>query len=185
VRLGTRGLVGSFSAVLRARRADGTTDLSGSYAAFRETRADGWWGRIDAVHAAVCSSGGLRVRAHVTVAARDASPITAVIESHAALAAQLALGVVSTSNLQATGDLVVAPSLMAVRSATAEASGFGLALEAAKVGKDPSMALSLVVGPVRAGVGVTHEGTNVVLAGVDSWFGSRVTAMRAAERRYE
>ena len=185
VRLGTRGLDGDLALAMLARRASGSTDLAGSYATFRETRADGWWGRIDAVSADVRSSGGLRMRARVRVAARDASPITAVIESHAALAAQLALGIVPTSDLQATGELVVAPSLVAVRSATAEASGFGLALEASKVGKDPSMAMSLVVGGIHAGVGVTRSGTSVVLAGIDSWFGSRVTAMRAAERRYE
>ncbi len=185
VRLGTRGLDGNLVLGMHARRASGSTDLSGSYAAFRETRTNGWWGRIDAVSADLRSRGGLRMRARVKVAARDASPITAVIESHAALATHLALGVVPTSDLRATGELVVAPSLVAVRSATAEASGFGLALEASKVGKDARVAMSLVVGGIHAGVDVTRSGTSVVLAGIDSWFGSRVAAMRAAERRYE
>jgi hypothetical protein len=45
--------------------------------------------------------------------------------------------------------------------------------------------LSKAVGPVRAGIDVTPDGTRAVLSGADSWFAGRVASIRAAELRFE
>jgi hypothetical protein len=185
VRIGAQAFDGELALVLRARRLGPVTDLSGSQVSFHDSRPDGWWGRVDAPQAALGTSSGVRLRAHVRASAKDASPIAALIDSHATDAAKLALGLVPSSDLRATADLLLAPSLLAVQSATAQASGFGLALEAAKVGSERSVAMSLAVGPVHAGIDVTSRGTSVMLAGVDAWFAERVAAMRAAEQQYE
>ncbi len=182
--VGAQVLSGDLRVLVQAARRRGITDVSGSRVTFRESTPDGWWARIDTSQALV-DFNGKRLRAHLLASAKDASPIRALIDSHTGVAAQLALGVVPSSELRAAGDILVGPSLFEVRSATASASGFGVGLELANLGQARTVALDLVVGPVHAGIDVTPDGTRVVLFGADTWFAARVASLRAVERRYE
>ena len=183
-RVGAKVLSGDLRVVVQAARGRGITDLSGSSVTFREPTPDGWWGRVDTSPAWLDAHGG-RLRAHLLASAKDPSPIRALIDSHAGVAAQLALGVVPSSELRAAGDLVVGPSLLEVRSATAAAGDFGLGLELARLGDARAVAVDVVKGPVHAGVDVTRDGTRVVLFGADAWFAARVASLRAFERQHE
>jgi hypothetical protein len=129
-------------------------------------------------------SGGLRLRGQVAVAARDGSPITSLLESNANVAAKLALGLVPTSDLVGSGDVVVGPSVFEARAVQARSPGFDMNLEYAQMGPGRSVAIYLVVGPVASGIDVSGDGTKVVLSEPAQWFATRVVAMRAAEQRY-
>lgn len=178
-------MLGDLTLLLKARQRGWLTDVSGSYLQFRPQAKDGWWARVDVPQATVSLRGGARVNARVLVRAQDASPITALLESHADVAAKLALGVVSTSDLHASGDIVAGPSAFEARSFVIRADGLGMDFEMAKLGRERMGAAYLVVGPVHAGVDLRNDSTRVMLFGAEPWFVAKRTAMRARERAYE
>ena len=184
-RVGSMAMLGDLELSLKARQRGWQTDVSGSSMRFRPHAKDGWWARVDVPQATMSLRGGGRVSARVVVQAQDASPITALIESHADLAAKLALGVVSTSDLRASGDIVAGPSALEARSFVIRADGLGVDFEMAKLGPERIGAAYLVVGPVHAGVDLKNDSTSVMLFGAEPWFVAKRTAMRARERAYE
>jgi hypothetical protein len=184
-RVGSMAMRGDLELRLRARQRGGLTDVSGSSLQFRPPAKDGWWARVDVPQATVSLRGGPRINARVLVRAQDASPLTALLESHADVAAKLALGVVSTSDLRASGDIVAGPAAFEARSFVIRADGLGIDFEMAELGPERIGAAYLVVGPVHAGVDLQNDSTRVMLFGAEPWFAAKRTALRARERAYE
>jgi hypothetical protein len=185
VRAGSRVIVGSLDVYVRAKQLGATTDVSGSSVELHESKSSGWWARVDASHALVSFAGAPRFRAHVAIAAKDASPVTAFLEDHQGAATKLAIGAIPTTALRGGGEIVVAPANVEARSFAARTDGFQMALEFAKIGREQILDLYLVVGLVHAGIDVTDGKTRVYLFGAEPWFDAKVASLRAYERRYE
>ena len=185
VRVAGASMLGDVQANVKAKPGRGSTDLSGSWLLFRDRRDDAWWGRLDASQASLATRGGLRLRASIQAHARDAAPITTLLAGEAGLPESLALGVLPTSGLSASGEIVLAPRLVEARSVLARTDGFGLSLELLTRGTDQTLAMYLVAGPVQAGVGREGDRTSVYLFGAGPWFAARRAALRATGRLYE
>jgi hypothetical protein len=185
VRVAGASMLGDAQVNVKAKQGRGSTDLSGSWLLFRERRDDPWWGRVDASQATLATRGGLRFRATILAHARDAGPVTTLLSSEAGLPERLALAVLPTSDLSASGEIVLASRLVEARSVLARTDGFGLSLELLSRGTDQTMAMYFVAGPVQAGVGREGDRTSVHLFGAEPWFAARRAAIRATERLYE
>jgi hypothetical protein len=187
VQAGKQVLQGTLVATMVAKpsSAGAVTLLSGSTVEFREARQDGWWATVRLPAAQVSLDGGARFRAQVTVQAKDASPVTSVVDQLVSGVAELALDTVPTGGLDASGEIVLGPSSIEARSVWARANGFDLHAELADVAKQTDCALLLKVGVVQAGVELGTGKTGVYLFGAEPWFAARSASMRAAERRFE
>jgi hypothetical protein len=185
MRVGSQAVQGELAVALTAKQRGGQTDITGSSIHLHPSVKDGWWARLDLPKASMSLRGGFHLDAQILVHAQDASPITALLESHAAFAAKLAIGVVSTTDLRASGEIVVAPSAFEVRSVVARADGLGMSFEMAKLGQERIGAALLVAGPVRAGVDLHNDSTSVMLEGAEPWFVAKTAALRLRERAYE
>ncbi|MGH7294585.1 MAG: hypothetical protein ACRELB_06625, partial [Polyangiaceae bacterium] len=185
VRLGPRTLKGRLEVALRARQ-DGTrTNLSGTWLRFRTGSPDSWWARLDLPRAELSARTGDRLDARVELRARDASPLTAMLASEGNLGTKLAVAVVPTSDLRASGEILAAPSAFEARSVVARADGFDLDLELAQLGRERIGAAVVVVGALRAGIDLGDDPQGAKLFGADAWFAARRAALRARERAYE
>ena len=78
---------------------------------------------------------GPRFRTSLRVAAKDASPLTALVADNTALP-QWLIDAVSTKGFEATGEMVATPSVVALRSVRAHAEGADAAFEFGKIRKD-------------------------------------------------
>lgn len=187
LRLGARRLEGALSVALTARQRGAVMDLSGGQLAFQSDGAPGtldWWGRVQLRQGALTLSRGLRFRSSISAAAKDASPLTALIADHTALP-QWLMDAVSTKGFEATGQLLLTPSVFAVRSVQAHAEGANVDFELGKIRADTEWVLLLDLGAPVAGVDVASGKTQVVLFGARPWFQRRAAALEAAERRSE
>ncbi len=118
----------------------------------------------------------------MSLRAKDASPATALLRDEADLPEQLALGLVSTSGLSADGEIVLAPRVLEARSVVARADGFDMQLELATLGRQRTVAVFVVAGPLRVGVDVVNDATKVMLFGAEPWFATRVASIRDEEK---
>jgi hypothetical protein len=183
VRVGDLVLRGNADVHVHARQDGAATDLSGSTARFREPAEGGWWADVELPQATLAlARPGLRLQACAIARAKDATPVVSLIASHADVAAKVALGAIPTTDLRASGEIVLAPSLTEARSVVAETGAFRLDLELLTRGRQRDAAVVLALGPVRAGVDVSDGGTDVFLNGVEPWFVARVNALRAMGR---
>jgi hypothetical protein len=178
-----RSLRGDLTVALSARARDNVTDVSGSTVRFQEAQEDGWWADAQLREARLEGRGGPSLRAHVSLRAKDASPVTALLRDQAGLPEQLALGLVSTSGLSAEGELVLTPRVLEARSVIASADGFDMRLELATLGRQRTVAVFVVAGPLRVGVDVVNDATKVMLFGAEPWFATRVASIRDEEKR--
>jgi hypothetical protein len=185
IRAGSRVLDGDLDTVVEASRVGGTTALAGTRATFREAAGNGWWARLDAPTATLDARAGLRLHARVAVAAKDASPLTALLRSNADIAEKIALDLTSTSNLTGSAEVFVGPSRVEARAVRARGSGFDLNLEFAELHGSQIAALYMVTGPIAAGIGLGGGQTQVVLTDVAPWFATRVASIRAAEQQLD
>ena len=185
VRAGSRAVEGSLDVDVKAKQVGSTTDVSGSAVEFHESKSSGWWARVDASHALVSFAGAPRFRAHVAIAAKDASPVTAFLEDHQGAATKLAIGAIPTTALRGAGEILVAPATVEARSVAARTDGFQLALEFARIRREQILDLYLVVGLVHACVDLTGGKTRVVLVDAETCFDAKVSSLRAYEQRYE
>ncbi|HEY8089805.1 MAG TPA: hypothetical protein VIF09_18220, partial [Polyangiaceae bacterium] len=184
VRMGSQTLRGALSLALRAHQEGLRTDVSGTSLQFRAP-GTGWWASADLPDAELTLHGGARLDARVDLRARDASPISALLAEHAGLATNLAVALVPTSGLRATGEIVARPSAFEARSFVVRADGFDLDLELAQLGGERAGAAFVVVGAIQAGVDLNDHPEAVRLFGADSWFARRRAALRTRERAYE
>jgi hypothetical protein len=188
LRMASRQIEGDMTVAIRARQRGSTTDLSGSQAAFRSTGTAGtpdWWGRVQLRHARFQVRPEPLFRASVSAASSDGSPLTSLVADNTAIPEWL-LRVVSTKGLEATGDLLVTPSVFAMRSVEAHAKGADADFELGQVRSErKEWALLLDLGIARAGVDVADGRTQVLLFGARPWFASKVASLQAAERRSE
>jgi len=188
LRLGAQRMQGDLTVALSARQNGAVTELSGSQVAFKSTEAAGtldWWGRVQLRQATLSVRPGLRFRTFVSAAAKDGSPLTALVADNTALP-QWVLDAVSTKGLEATGELVVTPSVFAVRSVEAHAQGADVGFEFGKIRKEKKeWALLLDLGVALAGVDVANGQTQVLLFGARPWFHAKVALLEAVERRSE
>jgi hypothetical protein len=126
-----------------------------------------------------------RFQTYVNAAAKDGSPLTALVTDTASIP-KWVLDVVSTKGLEATGELLVTPSVFAVRSVRADAEGANVGFEFGKVGQArKEWALLLDLGAVLAGIDVVNGQSQVVLFGAEPWFKAKVAMLESIERRRE
>jgi len=92
---------------------------------------------------------------------------------------------VSTKQFEVTGEVLVTPSVFAVRSVQAHAEGAEVGFELSKIREDKDWALLLDVGAVVAGVDVANGKTQVLLFGARPWFQQKAAWLQAAEQRSE
>ena len=188
LRIGAQRLQGDLTVALVAKQHDAATELSGSQIAFQSSGAPGtldWWGRVRLRQATLDVQPGLRFRSHVSSAFKDGSPLTALVVDNTALP-QWLLDVVSTKALEATGQILVTPSLFAVRSVEAHAKGADLGFEFGKIRQaTKEWALLLDLGVALVGVDVANGHTQVLLFGARPWFQEKVAALEAVERGHE
>jgi hypothetical protein len=193
VRAGDQRLRGNMDVLVQARAEGETTDVSGTTVLFREARdeakplrdEDPWWASAELQQAHLVLDGGPRLQARVVARARDAGPIATLVEGEVSLPAKLAMGLVSTRGVAATGTVVLAPSLLEARSVRVQAEGFDLALELRTLGTSQDAAVFVKSGPVQVGIDVARAGTSVYLFGAEPWYAQRVAMIRAAEARSE
>ena len=188
LRVGAERMQGDLTVSLSARENGAVTDLSGTQIAFKSVGAAktlDWWGRVRLRQATLSVRPALRFRTYVSAAAKDGSPLTALVADNTALPAWL-IDVVSTKSLEATGELLVTPSVFAVRSVEAHAQGADVGFEFGKIRKEKKeWALLLDLGVALAGVDVADGQTQVLLFGARPWFQAKVALLEAVERRRE
>jgi hypothetical protein len=188
VRVGAERLQGDLTVALTAKRDGAATDLSGSRVAFRSTGAAGtldWWADVRLEQATLRVSPRPRFSTTFRAASKDGSPLTALVADNTAIPRWL-IEAVSTRSLEATGALLVTPSVLAVRSVNAHARGVDVALELAKIrGRPQEWALLVDLGIALAGIDVTEGRTQVLLFGARPWFQAKVAALEALEHRGE
>ena len=188
VRIGAQRLEGDLTVALTAKQKGAVTDLSGSQMAFQSVGAPktlDWWGRMQLGQATLSLVSGPRFRTSLRVAAKDGSPLTALVADNTALP-QWLIDAVSTKGFEATGEMVATPSVVALRSVRAHAEGADAAFEFGKIRKDrKEWALLLDLGVALAGVDVADGKTQVLLFGARPWFQEKAASLEALERRSE
>jgi hypothetical protein len=191
LRIGAQRMEGDLSVSMSAKESGAATDLSGSQVDFKPVGTTNvgstrdWWGRVRLRQATLALLPDVRLRTYLTAAARDGSPLTALVTDNTALP-QWLLDVVSTKGLEATGELVVTPSVFALRSVVAHAEGVDIGFEFGKIGEArKEWALLLDLGVALAGVDVANGGTQVLLFGARPWFQAKVASLERVERRSE
>lgn len=189
LRVGAQRMEGDLTVSLSAQASGAVTDLSGSVVDYRHVGAAehtlGWWGRVRLRQATLALGPRARFHTYLNAAARDGSPLTALVSDNTAIP-QWLLDVVSTKGLEATGELLVTPSVFAVRSVQADAEGAKVGFELGRVGgvgeARREWALLLDLGAVLAGVDVDNGHTQVVLFGAAPWFKAKVGMLESVER---
>jgi len=188
VRVADRHLAGDLTMTLRAKEHGTETDVSGTEVAFRSAagpKTVDWWVRARMRQATLQVRPGFRFRSGVVASARDGSPLTALVADNTAIPHWL-IDVVSTRSLEVTGDVLVTPSVFALRSVEAHAAGAYVGFELGKIRRDrKEWAMLLDLGAALAGVDVTDGHTQVLLLGARPWFQAKVALLQAAERRSE
>jgi len=188
LRIGAERMQGDLTVALVGKQSGAVTDLSGSQLEFRSAGVPetlDWWGRVRLRQATLGIRPGLRFRTYVTAASKDGSPLTALVADNTALP-QWLIDVVSTKRLEATGELLVTPSVFALRSVEAHAQGADIGFEFGKIRKDTKeWALLLDLGVALVGVDVADGHTQVLLFGARPWFHARVASLEAVEGHRE
>jgi hypothetical protein len=188
LRIGAQRMEGDLTVALSGKSEGAVTDLSGSQVAFTSDGAAktlDWWGRVRLRHATLDVRPGLRFRTYVSATAKDGSPLTALVADNTALP-QWLIDAVSTKSLEATGELLVTPSVFAVRSVEAHVQGADVGFEFGKIRNEKKeWALLLDLGVALAGVDVADGQTQVLLFGARPWFHKKVALLEAVERRSE
>jgi hypothetical protein len=187
VRVGAGKLDGELTAALQATQRGRVTELSGSRFEFKSAGAPGtldWWGKAHLDEATVRIHPDLRFRTRFRAQARDASPLTAYVASNTAIPRWL-IDTVSTKQLDVTGEVLVSPTVFALRSVQARARGADVGFEMSTIGADKEWALLLDLGAVVAGIGDDDGTTQVLLFGARPWFQQRTESLQALEQRGE
>jgi hypothetical protein len=183
--LGSDRMAGDLTLALRATQSGGTTDFSGSQVEFKSDAApetQDWWARMQLRDATARLQPEVRIRTHISAEAKDASPLTALIAGNTAIP-QWVMDAVSTKQFQVTGEVLVTPSVFAVRSVQAHADGADVGFELSKIREDKDWALLLDLGAVVAGVDVANGKTQVLLFGARPWFRQKVAWLQTVEQR--
>ena len=183
---------GDLTAVLRAKQSGSVTDISGTEIVFESGGGANatpetldWWGRLRLQQASLCLRPSLRFSTRLSAAAKDGAPLTALVADNTAIPKWL-IEIVSTKRLRATGEVLVTPSVLAVRSVEAHAQGADFDFELGKIRSEkPEWALLLDLGAAVAGVDVTEGHTQVLLFGARPWYRAKVESIQADERRFE
>ncbi len=195
MRAGSTELFGDLDFTVRARRttAGGSTDLSGS--ALAVTRAgtgkgpppeDAWWGNVALGEASLRTSGGVRFDAKVHVAAKDASPGTAVVAQNTSVPAWAA-NIFRMPALDADAHVRVGPSSIEVSSLLAHGGGTSIRADYAKRDGRQDGAVLLDLGWIDLGYDLADGATGLVLFGPARWFARKTEILRdaAAAARHE
>jgi hypothetical protein len=178
VRLHETHLAGDLAVEVQARARDrehGEIDLGGSRVALRNVRVtdsaantSAWAGDVVLQEGTLRLDPTPRLAGSVTVQARDASPVLAVLlrGSVPALLAKLA----RMPHLSAATDLVVEPDALLV--ANLVASGSDLSVQGTYGLQDATRRAAFVVqkGPVSAGIRLDDDGAHVHLFGLRGWY---------------
>jgi hypothetical protein len=135
LRIGAQRMAGDLTVALNGKPEGAVTDLSGSQVAFKSDVAAktlDWWGRVRLHQATFGVRPGLLFRTYVSATAKDGSTLTALVADSTALP-QWFIDAVLTKSLEATGELLVTPSIFAVRSVEAHAQGADVGFELGKI----------------------------------------------------
>jgi hypothetical protein len=183
IHVGSDRMAGDLTLALRATQSGGVTDLSGSQVDFKGDAAPeiaDWWGRVRLREAMVRIQPEVRIRTHLTAEAKDASPLTALIAGNTAIP-QWVLDAVSTKQFEVTGEVLMTPSVFALRSVQAHAEGADVGFELSKIREDKDWALLLDIGAVV----VANGKTQLLLFGARPWFQQKQAWLQQVELRNE
>ncbi len=114
--------------------------------------------------------------------AKDASLIASILATISPLP-KWALALVPMNDLHASGETVVGPSLLEVRSLTARGGMDAARFEYdAGEGPDPAWVALVEAGPVCLAADQLHGGSQVILFNARPWFEARASEVRAHEQ---
>ncbi len=181
-RIGSENLTGDLTLSVRATSRGPDIDLASSTLSFNGTdNGNEWWSRLLLPEAEMRLRGGFRFKSGLRLSAKDASPITRYVVAHSPIPGWL-LRTISTDNLESQGQVLTTPTSLELRGLQAHAGGVAVQMEYAKnapgfPGTDG--AILIEYGPFHFGVGLTNEGSNVVLISPERWFRDRADRLRS------
>jgi hypothetical protein len=185
--IGTEPLVGSLAIHVVARRGEESTDLSDTEVAFQgaptspsSAPTDGWWARAKLSKATLRRGPGSTLGATIHVTAKDASVASAVIATQTAIP-KWVLDAVPMTHLDATGDLLVRPSSLQVRSLLARGDSDSVRLEYDSSPSSTEWALLVEEGALQVGFHLTNGGLDLAPFVGLPWFAARAASLRARE----
>jgi hypothetical protein len=182
---GTEPLAGSLSIRVAAHREASVTDLSGTEVSFDGASTSpstppmgGWWARAKLSKATLRGGPGSALRATIHVTAKDASVAAAVIATQTAIP-QWVLDAVPMTHLDATGEALVGPSSLQVRSLLARGDSDSVRFEYDSSSSLTEWALLVEEGALQVGFHMTPGGLDFApFVGVP-WFTARTAELRA------
>ena len=182
---GTEPLAGSLSVRVVAHREKRVTDLSGTEVSFDGASTSpstpptgAWWARAKLSKATLRGGPGSALRATIHVTAKDASVAAAVIATQTAIP-QWVLDAVPMTHLDATGEALVGPSSLQVRSLLARGDSDSVRCEYDSSSSLTEWALLVEEGALQVGFHMTRGGLDFApFVGVP-WFTARTAELRA------
>jgi hypothetical protein len=177
-------IAGDARLVLRAAARGGAMDVSGTSLMFHtdgDVAAAQWWGGVELTEATLRGVGAPHLRARVSLHAKDASPLAALLASKTSIPKFL-LNAVSTSDLQATGDILATPSLVEARAVQVHCDGLDSRFEYVLQGSAAAWALWLDFGLARVSAYQENGSNEITLFDTEPWFAQRVARIRTVER---
>ncbi len=177
-------IAGDARLVLRAAARGAAMDVSGTSLTFHtdgERTAAQWWGGVELTEATLRGLRAPHLRARVALHAKDASPLAALIAGKTSIPKFL-LDAASTTDLQATGDILATPSLVEARAVQAHCAGLDSRFEYVLQGSVAAWALWLDLGLARVSVYRENGSSEIALFDTEPWFAQRVARIRTIER---
>jgi hypothetical protein len=176
-------IAGDARLVLRAAARGGEMDVSGSSLTFHTDggAAAPWWGGAELTEATLRGLRAPHLRARVALHAKDASPLAALLATKTSIPKFL-LDAVSTTDLQATGDILATPSLVEARAVRVHCDGLDSRFEYVLQGSTAAWALWLDLGLARVSAYQENGSNEIALFDTEPWFAQRVARIRTVER---
>jgi hypothetical protein len=182
-----QSIAGAARLALRVKAEGSSMNVSGTSLLFHTQEASpaqSWWGGVELVQATLRGLRAPHLEGRVLLHAKDASPLAALVVSNTPIP-KFAVDAVSTTDLQATAEILASPSAVEARSVRAHCAGLDGRFEYVLRGRDAVWALWLDLGLLRAAAseqGGTGEWT---LFDTEPWFAARVARMHALEQGIE
>ena len=185
-RLGSQSARGDAQLTVVASRSERSTDVSGSRLAFAgavgpDAAAD-WWAHAELEHASVDSTNGMRLRADIRAAAKNASPIALAVASDTPVPSWL-VNTVSTRGFEASGQILLTPTELEARDVRAHAQGVDARFAFLHGASGTQWILWVDLGLLKVGLHSSDGKADVVLFGAQSWFDEGAATLKAAGLR--
>jgi hypothetical protein len=183
-RLGSQSARGDAQLAVLARRSEHWIDVSGSTLVFTgtmgsDTAPEDWWAHAELQHAIIHPKNGMRLRADIRAAAKDALPIAMAVASDTPVPSWL-VDAVSTKGFEATGEILATPSELEARNVKAHAQGVDARFAFLHRPPGTQWILWVDLGLLKVGVHSDDGKSDVVLLGAQSWFDEGAASLQAA-----